>query len=133
MNTLELYSKLYRYLTPWNYVMNANTMSLSFSMFLGFPQLIQCRNDDYMMLIAKLTSQLWLCDTLKVVCTFLEFCWEHRLIFELNAPKTNKPGPLPVFFSTQPPMPRLPNTCMHVAKATVTTSRKLHVTSLSKR
>ncbi len=41
-----------------NYVMNTDTTSLSFATFLGLPQLIQCKKEDYIMLLAKL------CDTL---------------------------------------------------------------------
>ncbi len=44
--------------------MTADTMLLSFLAFLELPQLVQGRYDDYMTLLAKLTSQRWLYDTL---------------------------------------------------------------------
>ncbi len=33
--------------TPQDYFMNTDTASLSFPTFLGTPQLVQCRDDDY--------------------------------------------------------------------------------------
>ncbi len=46
-------------------------------------------------------------EKLKVVCAFFEFCWEHWLIFEMNAPKTNKPPPS-LFSLTLHPAPHAP-------------------------
>ncbi len=50
LNTRSCKTQLY---TPCDYIINTDTTLLSFPTFLGLPQLIQSRNDDYIQYIAK--------------------------------------------------------------------------------
>ncbi len=47
VNTWRGQTRVQHDFSTWNYVMNTYTMSLSFSTFLGFPQLLQWRNDEF--------------------------------------------------------------------------------------